>query len=499
MAAAALTFTPRPWGPVVMHHVLDHPRCAVWAPMGSGKTANVLSALEAAELAGEDVFPALALGPLRVARKVWREEAAKWEHTQHLSTTQIVGDAATRAAIVDWIGKKDQKPHAIYTLNYEMVAWLRDHLQGRMPFKTIIPDEARRLKAYRTKQGGVMTAALHELAWHENVKRFIELTGTPSPKGLCDLWGQLHFIDHGDRLGRTYTAFEERYFGYKRIADALNPGKSHVQQVIQKGANEEIHERVRDVCLSIDLRDYGVNLDEPIYTRVPVDMPMLAREQYKKMERDLFVQIENHQIEAFSAGAKTMKLLQLANGAAYVDPSADDDSLRGERPWVRTHDAKIEALESIIDESDVPVIVAYQFRSDLARLLKAFPEGRQLNSERDEDDFKAGKIPVLFAHPKSAGHGIDGFQNVTNVIAFFGHSWDLELRQQIIERIGPARQMQSGFNRPVFVYDIVAEDTLDDVVLARHKSKRDVQDLLLEAVKRKGRGEKWLLEDATLA
>jgi SNF2 family DNA or RNA helicase len=186
-----------------------------------------------------------------------------------------------------------------------------------------------------------------------------------------------------------------------------------------------------------------------------------------------------------------MKLLQLANGAAYLDPLVDG----GDRPWVKTHDAKIEALESIIDEADVPVIVAYQFRSDLERLLKAFPEGRHLDSEKDEDDFKAGRIPVLFAHPKSAGHGIDGFQHVTNVMAFFGHSWDLELRQQMIERIGPARQMQAGYKRPVFVYDIVAENTLDEVVLARHVSKRAVQDLLMDAVKRKGKGEKWLLEN----
>ena len=133
----------------------------------------------------------------------------------------------------------------------------------------------------------------------------------------------------------------------------------------------------------------------------------------------------------------------------------------------------------------MPVIVAYQFKSDLTRLLKAFPQGRVLRTEQDEDDFKAGRIPVLFAHPASAGHGIDGFQDVTNIMVFFGHWWDLELRDQIIGRIGPVRQMQSGHNRPVFIYDIVAEDTVDELVLARHTTKRSVQDLLLEAMKRR--------------
>ena len=133
----------------------------------------------------------------------------------------------------------------------------------------------------------------------------------------------------------------------------------------------------------------------------------------------------------------------------------------------------------------MPVIVAYQWKSDLARLLKAFPKGRLLDTERDEDDFKAGRIPILFAHPASAGHGIDGFQDVTNIIAFFGQWWDLELRDQIIGRIGPVRQFQSGHERPVYIYDIVAEDTLDDVVLARHATKRSVQDLLLDEMKRR--------------
>jgi len=491
MANAPLKFTPRPWGPVVMHHILQHPRCAVWSPMGSGKTANVLSALEALQLAGDDIFPALALGPLRVARKVWREETQKWEHTQHINATQIVGDAGTRGAIVDWIGKHGQKPHDIYTLNYELVPWLRDHLNGRMPFRTVISDEARRLKGFRLQQGTVQTQALHDLAWHENVVRFIELTGTPSTNGLRDLWGQLYFLDRGQRLGRSYAEFENRWFGFKRVKDAINPGKTHIQPVIQKGADAEIHERVRDLCLSIDLADYGVRLDEPIFTRIGVELPISARAIYNKMERDLFVQIESHQIEAFSAAAQTMKLLQFANGAAYLD---DRGGTGDDRPWIETHQAKIEALEDIIDEAGgMPVIVAYQFRSDLARLLKAFPEARHLHSERDEDDFKAGKIPVLLCHPKSAGHGIDGFQNVTNIMAFFGHSWDLELRQQIIERIGPARQMQAGYKRPVYVYDIVAENTIDEVVLARHESKRDVQELLLEAVKRKSKGERWVM------
>ena len=486
MAAAAVRkpYTPRPWAPAATQHLLDHKRCALWAPMGSGKSAITLTALDALDLAGADPYPALAIGPLRVARKVWREEAGKWEHTSGISVSQMVGDADTRGFVLDRICHPGNNAlHQVYTINYENIPWMVEKLAGRMPFRSIIPDESRKLKAFRIEQGGVMTRALGEIAWHPNVQNFWELTGTPSPNSLRDLWGQLWFIDQGKRLGRTYSEFENRWFGFKRVQDAINPSKTHVQPVIQKGADEEIHDRLRDVCLSINLRDY-FDLREPIRRTIGVELPIPARKLYNQMERDLYIKIEQHEIEAFSAGAKTMKLLQLANGAAYLDEDVPNDDDPRARAWKPVHQAKIEALESIIEEvGGMPILVAYQFKSDLARLLKAFPEGRHLHSEKDEDDFKAGLIPILFTHPKSAGHGIDGFQNVTNIIAFFGHNWDLELRQQIIERIGPTRQMQSGLDRPVFVYDIVAEDTIDEVVLARHETKRAVQDLLLEAVK----------------
>lgn len=452
--------------------------------MGAGKTAVVLTALDALDLGHGDVWPALAIGPLRVARKVWREEVKKWDQTKHLTVTQIIGDAKTRAAIVDHLMASGNEPHHIYSVNYDVVPWLVEHLAGRMPFRTIIADESRRLKAHRTTQGGVMTGALAEIAWHPNVRHFIELTGTPGPNGLKDLWGQLWFLDKGQRLGLTYSAFDNRWFAYKRVTDAVSH-KMGIQTVIQKGADEEIHGLVGDLCLSINLKDW-IDIRGPVQRTIKVDLPMTARALYDKMERDLYIQIEGHMIEAFGAAAKSMKLAQIAGGAAYLDPDVENEDDPRARAWRTVHDAKIEALESIVEEAEgMPVLCAYQFKSDLARLLKAFPQGRHLHSEKDEDDFKAGNIPILFAHPKSAGHGIDGFQNVTNIIAFFNHSWDLELRQQIIERIGPTRQMQSGFDRPVFVYDIVAEDTIDEVVLARHESKRAVQDLLMDAVKRR--------------
>lgn len=133
----------------------------------------------------------------------------------------------------------------------------------------------------------------------------------------------------------------------------------------------------------------------------------------------------------------------------------------------------------------MPVLVAYHFKHDLTRLQKAFKQGRPLDADPATiREWNAGKIPILFAHPASAGHGLS-LQDGGNIIAFYSHWWDLEQHQQIIERIGPTRQAQSGYDRPVFIHYIVAADTVDEIVMVRRESKREVQDLLMEAMRRK--------------
>ena len=446
--------------------ILDRPRCAIWAGMGLGKGSVTYTALHYLSLT-EDIFPVLVIGPLRVARKVWSEEAAKWAHLSHLRVSTITGTAKGRAAAL-------KVPAEIYTTNYENLPWLVPHLD-HWPFRTVIADEARALKSFRLKQGGARARALQAVA--HTTPRWINLTGTPAPNGLIDLWGQTWFLDEGQRLGRTYTGFKDRWFRMVR-PDADPDARMRLEAMPH--ADAEIHALVRDICLSVE----PPATPEPIHNIVRVDLPKSVRTLYRDMERKMFMQVKEHGISAVNAAARTIKCLQIANGAAYVDPDVTDDDAPAARQYVELHDEKIDALREIVDEAGGPVLVAYQFKSDLARLLKAFPEGWHLHTEQDEDDFKAGKIQVLFAHPKSAGHGIDGFQYACHNIAFFGQWWDLELRQQIIARIGPVRQMQSGLNRPVIIHDIVADRTVDELVLERHESKRSVQELLLEATRR---------------
>lgn len=456
-------FNPRPYQHMIIDHILSNERCGVWAGMGTGKTSSTLTALDLLDLI--DPSPALVIAPLRVAASTWLDEAKKWEHLKDYKVVAIVGDRVQREMAL-------KQPANAYTINYENLPWLIEYLGDRWPFTKIVADESTKLKSFRLRQGGKRAQALGKVAF-DKVKYFIELTGTPSPNGLQDLWGQMWFIDRGARLGKNFKAFTTRWFQ----SEPIGMGKFAVRLVPFNHSQVEIQNKLKDICISIDARDY-FDIAEPIMHIVNVELPPAARKLYKAMEDEMFIELSNGaEIEAFNAASKTIKCLQLANGAAYTDDKGT---------YAPVHDVKIEALESIVNEAaGMPVLVAYHFKSDLERLLKAFPAGRQLDKNPQTiTDWNAGKIPVLFAHPASAGHGLN-LQDGGNILVFFGHWWNLEEYQQIIERIGPTRQAQAGHDRPMFIYQIVAKDTVDEIIMQRRESKRSVQDLLLEAMKNK--------------
>ena len=450
-----MTFKPHDYQEEALAHLYKERRAALWMPMGGGKTVTTLTALEALSVV-EDTYPALVLAPLRVARSTWPDEVLKWPHLSHLRVSVITGTPKQRQAALD-------TPADIYTTNYDNLVWLRNALGDAWPFKTVIADEFTRLKSFRLRQGGSRARALGQVA-HTHVSRFIGLTGTPAPNGVKDLWGQIWFLDKGERLGKTFSAFEQRWFRKGYDGYSLVPYE-HTQT--------EVENKLKDICLTVR----GLPVDEPISTPIYVDLPPAARSTYIDMEQEMFAQIGEEGVEAANAAVRTQKCLQLANGAMYVDDEGN---------WEAVHDAKLEALDSIIEEANgAPVLVAYNFKHDLARLQKRYPKGRVLDAVPDTiRQWNAGQIGLLFAHPASAGHGLN-LADGGNILAFYGVNWNLEEHMQIIERIGPMRQKQAGYDRPVFIYPILARDTVDDLVMDRLTSKKSVQEVLLEALKRR--------------
>lgn len=449
-------FTPRPYGQMITDHILQVERCAVWAGMGLGKTISTLNAINDIQLV--DDRPVLVVAPLRVARDTWRDETRKWDHTTHLRVEPVIGTLPERERAL----RRDAN---IFTTNFEQLPWLVERFGERWPFSTVVVDESTKLKGFRLRQGTARAKALGKVA-HTKISRIIELTGTPSPNGLADLWGQIWFLDRGQRLGKTFDAFKQRWFEKSYDGFSITPRES---------AQDQIQRALRDLCITVEAKDW-FDLREPVVVNLYVDLPARARALYEDMEKRMFMEIEEHQVEAFGAAARTGKCLQLANGAAYVG--------EGSKEWREVHDAKIQVLEELVEESaGAPVLVAYNFKSDLARLKAAFPDALVLSTDEGLKKAQAGQGRVWLGHPASMGHGVDGLQYHCNILAFFGHDWNLENRLQMIERIGPTRQMQAGKDRAMFIYNILARGTVDEMVLERVTSKRQVQDILMDAMK----------------
>lgn len=448
-----------------VRHILTHPRCAVWASMGMGKTLTTLTALAVLKSFGEisPSAPALVIAPLRVASTTWPDECRKWSHLG-LSCAAAVGNPKQRTAAL-------RSGADVIATNFECIPWLIRLCSSRWPFGAVIIDEASRLKSFRLRGGSKRARMLSTVAFKS--PRFVELTGTPAPNGLLDLWGQSWFLDRGKRLEASFSRFIARWFRTEQVGrDAFA-----VQYVPQDYAADEIQEALRDLALSIRAEDYFPT-DAPIIQDIRVEMPEPAQRLYRKIETDFFADLEalgigDGEIDVANAAARSGKCLQVAAGAIYRDDGS----------WEDVHDAKLEALRSIIEEAaGESVLVAYHWRADAERIRKAFPGAVMLDKNPETiRRWNAGKIPLMLAHPASAGHGLN-LQDGGRRLVLFAPWWALEEYQQIIERIGPTRQAQSVHPRAVFIYRLIARGTLDEAVLGRLDGKASVQAALLAAV-----------------
>lgn len=460
-------FTPRPHQRVALDFISARDRCALWAKPGLGKTSVALAYLDVLHNVWGESGQTLVLAPLRVARDTWPDEVKKWRQLSGLEVVSATGVVEMRTAAL-------RADVPVVCTNYENLPWLREWYSDNRrawPFTTVIADESTKLKNFRLRQGGVRAQALGKVA-HTDVKRWINLTGTPASNGLDDLWGQTWFLDAGQRLGRTFSAFQNRWFR------PIKHGQFN-RWVAAEHANDEIHERLADLCLTLDPKDW-FDIADPIPNVIEVDLPPSAKRHYRELEREMFTMLSaGNEVEVFNAAALTNKCLQLANGAMYLDHQR-----YGPDVAIEVHGAKLEALDSLVEEmAGEPLLVAYHFKSDKARLLKAFPDALDLSREDDMARAKRGEGTVWLGQPGSMGHGVDGLQEHCCTVCFFAQDWNLEYHDQMIERVGPMRQYQAGKERAVMVHYIVARGTVDQLVMERRASKRSVQDLLMEAMK----------------
>ena len=395
----------------------------------------------------------LIIAPKKVAESTWRAEAQKWTNLADLRFASVLGSEAQRVAALSMTAD-------VYLINREQTQWLVDYYKHAWPFDMVVLDESSSFKNHRAKRFKALKLV------RSRINRMVLLTGTPSPKSLLDLWPQIYLLDGGQRLGKTITAYRDAYF----LPDKRNATTIFSYRP-QAGAEAAIHDRISDICVSMRSEDY-LELPELIYNDIPVQLDTAALLAYRRLERDMLLEVDDTTITAQSAAVLENKLLQLCNGAAYDT----------EGHVTEIHSCKIEALLETIEQlGDEHAIVCYNFKHDKDRILTALRKtDKRVAVYKDENELQAwnvGNIDVLLVQPASCGYGLN-LQAGGHHIIWFGLTWSLELYQQTNKRLH-----RQGQQHPVIVHHLIVSVGADtDVIKALH-SKDVTQESLLNALR----------------
>lgn len=444
-----MRFVPHKYQQNVINHILSHHGTGVFLDMGLGKTAITLMAILIEIYDLLEVDKVLIIAPKKVAEATWQDEAGKWEDFKGLRISTVLG--AKKQRIRALAAEAD-----IYIINRENTEWLIRYYNGKLPFTMLVVDESTSFKDPKTRRWRALKKV------RTCFSKVIILTGTPRPNSLMDLWAQIYLLDGGDRLGKTITEYRNNYF----IPDKQNGPIVYSYRIRNEEAEREVYDRIKDICISMKASDY-LELPERLPpVEVPVVLDAKAWGVYKKMEKDCVLELQGKEITATAAAAVSNKLLQMANGAVYDD----------EKNVVEVHRAKLAALREIIDAASGPVLVFYNFRHDLARILEEFKEARELKNAEDIRAWNAGHIKMLLAHPASAGYGLN-LQAGGHIIVWYGLTWSLEQYLQ-----ANARLDRQGQKEPVIIHHLIAKGTMDEAVMRALATKKKGQDAMMAAV-----------------
>ena len=440
-----------------------HPNSMLWLDMGLGKTVITLTSL-AHLIRTSFLRGVIIVAPIRVIRLVWRQEAAKWEHTKHLKFSMVTGtkDQRTRALL---------RPADIYMINYENLGWLGETLQTYfvkkdkpLPFNGMVWDEISKCKNSATNRVKAVKKILDKFDW------ITGLTGTPASNGYKDLHGQFLVVDKGVRLGTSKTQFKTRF--YRKVGP--------YKEVPYEDTEDTIKKLIGDITLEMSAEDYNP-LPDLIVNNIEIEMPDSLRVRYEKMEREFFLQLDSgKEVEMFNQAALTNKCLQFSNGAMYP--------VAGMPLWEPVHDLKLEALEDIIEDANgSPILCSYAYRSDAQRVMEKFKHLDPINLTECKSEtaltnamhrWKTNDCQLMIGHPASMGHGIDGLQNNGHILVWYGLNWSLDLYEQF-----NARVRRQGQGVPVICHRIMCQATLDQAQAMALDEKATTQAGLRNAVK----------------
>lgn len=431
--------------------------------MGSGKTGAALDAARSL-LDRFEAHHILIIGPLLVAQNTWPDEIETWAHTSPIRYAVAVGTPEQRSAAINQRAE-------ITTINFESLQWLAKHIKSidNWYWDTVIIDESSRFKAgekrtkttkvkgadgeIKVRKGGNQTRFGVMTVARQKIDRIYELTGTPTPNGLYDLWGQIYLLDQGQRLGRSKAQFESRWFDKNQYTHVITP---------KENAEVEILAAISDIMVTIPQEKIT---DDAIFIPTKVTLPDRAMRDYLAFEDTLYSQ--PYDVEAVSSGVLANKLLQFANGHLY----------REDRSVVAVHDAKFAALDELIQQANGEnILVFYSFKFDKDALKRRYSHAVVANEDSDFiTKWNKGKIKLGLAHPASIGHGTN-LQYGGHIAAWMGLTFNLELWQQANMRLP-----RPGQTKQVLIYPIIAKGTYDERALASLQIKEATQDRIVSS------------------
>lgn len=486
--------TLRPYQQQLVDFALANKRVGLFVDMGLGKTLATLATINHLLVTGQldPKKPILVVAPKMVALDTWSREAKKWGYD--IDVLINIGKTKKKRDELFQAAKAVKKPTLLTTNPEQLGNILEAFSIGYKPFDMIVVDELSLFKSPEAKR----FKELNALA--ETVDYFIGLTGTPAPNSLLDLWSQLVTInpDAKYQLGHTFYKYRSAYFE----PDMVDPKKGIVYSwKAQIGAEASIYEKIEPFVVS--MRGDGlVDIPDVSYVNDYIHFDPKSKRLYDKLDTEirkalndledkeqLYVETGKNIISISNKAVLKSKLLQLATGAMYDSKSDDDDDdiidedgpLKTKHPYTVFHDGKIERLKELLSVATSPVVVFYNFISDLDRIQKAIPSAVLLNTKSKTVGetirrWNAGEIPILLANPKSTGHGLN-LQDGGHTIIWFSLTWTNEIYRQANKRLH-----RSGQKHPVTIIHLVTEGTVDDEVIERINSKEEVQQDLLSAL-----------------
>lgn len=447
-------FKPHDYQKYCISRCITDDKLGLFLDMGLGKTAITLTAINDLKYNRFSVNKVLVIAPKKVAEDTWTREQEKWEHLKLLKVIPVLGSVSKRIKALNT--RAD-----VYVINRENTEWLVDYYKNDWPFDMVVIDELSSFKNNNSKR----FKALKNV--RPLIKKIIGLTGTPAPNGYIDLWAQIYLLDQGERLGKYITHFRENYF---------EPDKRNAERVFtykpKDFSVEVIKNKISDICISLQAKDY-LKMPEKIIDNRFVKLDAKAQKGYDEFERNMFLRIDEDEIDVTSAVALSNKLLQYCNGAVYKEDSKE---------YVEVHNCKIEAFLELVEEAQgQPLLVFYNFQSDLERLKKALSKLKlRVGILKDSDDitkWNNKELDILLAHPASAAYGLN-LQDGGSHIVWFGLNWSLELYKQ-----ANARLYRQGQKSTVFIHNLIVDGCRDVDVIDALEGKNANQDALLESLK----------------